>query len=39
MAALGILVGVTTEQAYSGFDGSTLVIDEIGADIVEELAP
>lgn len=38
MAALGILVGLTTEPAYSSIDAG-VVASDLSADIIEELVP
>jgi hypothetical protein len=41
MAALGIVVGLTTEPVYSGSDAGIVVVGDLTADmdIIEELAP
>lgn len=39
MAALGIVVGLSTEPAYSGSDAGAIVSGDLSADIIEELVP
>lgn len=39
MAVLGILVGLTTEPAYSGSDAGAIMSGDLSADIIEELLP